>query len=504
MFNWLNRQADSSKASEIKKSGGFFTTEHDLRVGQSKVWEHLQASAFQRNAAEFATSDAGMDANDIADSVKRVHALRQENMPAAQVGWYASQSFIGYQLCALIAQHWLVDKACGMPGKDAIRKGYRVTVNDGTEINADVVDAIRKEDKRFRINYQMREFVRMGRVFGIRIAMFIVQSTDPEYYAKPFNPDGVTPGSYKGIKQIDPYWIVPELNTTAVTDPTSLNFYEPTYWRVNGKPIHHSHLIIFRTGEVPDVLKPTYYYGGVSIPQKIFERVYASERTANEAPLLALSKRSTVVHMDVDNAVANQAKFEQRMATWAHYRDNHGIKVVGTEEQIEQFDTALADFDAVIMTQYQLVAAAANVPATKLLGTSPKGFNATGEFEEASYHEELESIQAHDLAPLLDRHHLLVIRSEIAPKFKLEPFETTVAWNPLDSMTAKERAEVNKLEAETGAILVESGAIDGIDERRRITQEPNSGYTGIEEIISADPIDDPDDELPKDDDGDGS
>ena len=30
------------------------------------------------------------------------------------------------------------------------------------------------------------------------------------------------------------------------------------------------------------------------------------------------------------------------------------------------------------MTQYQLAASVANVPATKLLGTQPKGFNATG------------------------------------------------------------------------------------------------------------------------------
>ncbi len=485
MFNWLRRKPDSPQTPEIQKSGGFFSTEHDVRKHQSMVWTHLQASAFQRTAADFVSSGVGMDANDMADSVKQVYALRQQNMPAAQVGWYSSQSFIGHQLCALIAQHWLVDKACGMPAKDAIRNGYTVTVNDGKGIDAGVIDAIRKEDKRFRVNHHMREFVRMGRIFGIRIAMFIVQSTDPDYYAKPFNPDGVTPGSYKGIRQIDPYWTVPELNSAAVTDPTNLHFYEPTYWRINGKPIHHSHLIIFRTGEVPDVLKPTYYYGGVSVPQKIFERVYASERTANEAPLLAMSKRSTVVHMDVESAVANQAKFEERIATWAHYRDNHGIKVVGTEEQIEQFDTALADFDAVIMTQYQLVAAAANVPATKLLGTSPKGFNATGEFEEASYHEELESIQSHDLTLLLDRHHLLVIRSEIAPKFGIKPFETTVSWNPLDSMTTKEYAEVNKLKAEAGAVLVQSGAIDGIDERRRITQDPDSGYTGIEEAISA-------------------
>ncbi|KAG0008882.1 hypothetical protein BGZ81_003826, partial [Podila clonocystis] len=50
------------------------------------LWSHLQASAFQRTAADFAASGVGMDANDIADSVKQVYALRQQNMPAAQVG----------------------------------------------------------------------------------------------------------------------------------------------------------------------------------------------------------------------------------------------------------------------------------------------------------------------------------------------------------------------------------------------------------------------------------
>ena len=146
---------------------------------------------------------------------------------------------------------------------------------------------------------------------------------------------------------------------------------------------------------------------------------------------------------------------------------------------MQQFDTSLTDLDAVIMTQYQLVAAAANVPAVKLLGTSPKGFNTTGEFEEANYHEELESIQTHDLTPLIERHHLLLIRSEIAPKFNIAPFDTTVVWNSLDAMTAEEQAELNRKNAETGRILQESGAIDGADERQRIINDPDSGYTGL-------------------------
>ena len=184
---------------------------------------------------------------------------------------------------------------------------------------------------------------------------------------------------------------------------------------------------------------------------------------------------------DTTQATAQNPHFVKRMLNWVANRDNYGVKVVDLSEELERLDTSLADLDAVIMTQYQIVAAAANVPAVKLLGTAPKGFNSTGEYEEASYHEELESIQAHDLTPLIQRHHLCLIRSEICSKFGIEPFETTIEWKPLDAMTGKELAELNKIKAETGLILSQSGAVDGMDERERIMADPESGYNGIEE-----------------------
>ena len=400
-------------------------------------------------------------------------------IPEAQIAWYAGQSFIGYQLSAMIAQNWLISKACLMPAKDATRNGFEITINDGTEVAPEVLDDIRKMDVKYKLNYNLIQLVQMGRIFGIRVAMFIVENDDPEYYAKPFNPDGVTPGSYKGISQIDPYWITPQLDNDAAGNPASINFYEPTWWIINGKPVHRTHLIIFRTEEVADILKPTYIYGGIPIPQKIAERVWAAERTANEAPMLALTKRVDVLNLDLAQATAQFPSFEQRIRQWVFERDNYGVKVLGLDEDMKQFDTSLADLDAVIMTQYQIVAAAANVPATKLLGTTPKGFNSTGEFEEASYHEELESIQSHDLTPLIERHHLLLIRSEICPKYKIKPFNTTVSWNALDALTEKEQAEINRFKAEGGERLILSGSISPEEERQRIMTDPHSGYTGL-------------------------
>ena len=475
LWEKLFKQPEIAEQPKPEKPRGVFSTDTLSRIERAHRLERLLGSVIQKPAPMASMPGSAMDTN----STIKTQFLNNDIVSESLLIWYASQSFIGYQLSAVFAQHWLVMKACMMPAKDAVRNGYEITVNDGTQVDPDVLDKMRKLDVKYQLNKNLIQFVQQGRIFGIRIAMFVVESEDPEYYKKPFNPDGIKPHSYKGISQIDPYWITPQLDDQAAGNPASINFYEPTWWNINGRLVHRTHLVIFRTEELPDILKPTYIYGGVSIPQKIYERVYAAERTANEAPMLAMTKRTDVVKADMGQALADEPNFDARMREWVFRRDNYGIKTIGLEEDMLQFDTSLADLDAVIMTQYQIVAAAANVPAVKLLGTSPKGFNTTGEFEEANYHEELESIQTHDLTPLIERHHLCLIRSEIVPEFGIAPFDTTVTWNSLDAMTAEEQANLNKMKAETGQTLMATGAIDGADERQRIINDPVSGYSGL-------------------------
>lgn len=425
----------------------------------------------------------GVGMDDTSNGVPEFKSMRNAaNLPDALVGWFIGQGFIGYQTCALIAQNWLVDKAVSMPARDAVRHGYQVKIGgvDDEDVSSGMLETIREADKVFHTHKNLEQFVKMGRLFGVRVLIFLVDSPDPLYYEKPFNPDGVTLGSYKGMAQVDPYWCIPELDALAVQNPASEHFYEPTWWVVNGKRYHRSHLCVFRAAEVPDILKPLYRYGGIPVPQRIVERVYAAERTANEGPQLAMTKRLTVWKTDMAALYTNQEQAAQHMAVFTQYRDNYGVKLVDTEDSIEQHDTGLADLDVTIMTQYQLVAAAAGVPATKLLGTTPKGFNATGEYDESSYHEELETIQSNDLTPVLDRHYLILMRSLVAPGAK--GITVSIDWAPVDSPTAKEYAEINKLKADTDAVLVTAGAIDGMDIRARIKNDPNSEYTGLADI----------------------
>ena len=395
-------------------------------------------------------------------------------VPEQLQGWYLSQSFIGYQACAIIAQNWLVDKACSMAGEDAIRNGWEIkALGDSGELSKAQLDELRSFDTKFKLKANLAEMERFKNIFGIRVAIFHVESDDKDYYEKPFNIDGVTEGSYKGISQIDPYWMMPMLTAESTADPSNIHFYDPEFWVISGKKYHRSHLIISRGPQPADILKPTYIFGGIPLTQRIYERVYAAERTANEAPLLALNKRTTAIHVDVEKALMNEKSFVQKLLFWVKYRDNYAVKVLGKEETMEQFDTNLSDFDSVIMNQYQLVAAIAKIPSTKILGTSPKGFNATGEFETVSYHEELESIQEHGMHPMAQRHYEILAKS-LGIEAKVE-----VVFEPVDSVTEAQQAEINEKKSNTNKNNVEMGAISPDEVRDSLRDDKRSGYNRL-------------------------
>ena len=467
------------KAPQVKEAltpeRRIFTTDFYIDPDQERRnVEQLVANSFSPPKKEHIRSPGMMDA-----ATPGFKFLSPNiNIPLSVMGWYASQGFIGYQNCAMLAQHWLIARACLMPAEDAMRKGYEITSNDGEEIDPKVLDKIRQGDVTYNINHNLKELIQFGRVFGIRIAMFVIEVDDPEYYyANPFNIDGVPENSYRGITQIDPYWITPQLDGEAAGNPGSIDFYEPTWWRITGMLIHRSHLIIYRTQEVADILKPSYLYGGVPVPQQIYERVYAAERSANEAPMLLMTKRTDVIKTDMSQALALQGKFEQRMLQYTHNRNNHGVKTIDIDEEFNRFDTTLANVDDVINNQYHLVSAACGVPITKLMGTSPKGgLNHNGDYNEANYHELLESLQETGMTQLVERHHQIMIKSDISPK---KAFATCINWNELDALTGREQAEINKMKAEAGNTLINSGAIDAEDERKRIVADKESGYNGL-------------------------
>ncbi|HAW0896318.1 TPA: DUF1073 domain-containing protein, partial [Escherichia coli] len=164
-------------------------------------------------------------------------------------------------------------------------------------------------------------------------------------------------------------------------------------------------------------------------------------------------------------------RYVEKQQSFAESRDNFGLLNIGMEDDYNQHETSLGDVDAVIMTEYQLVAAVAEMPATKLLGTSPKGFNPTGEFETGAYRETLAGIQEHSCTPFLERHYQLQTKSLFGEALDIE-----VVWNPLDEPTETEQAQTGLARAQTAQIYQDLGVVSQEQNQRKLKDDESSGY----------------------------
>ena len=388
--------------------------------------------------------------------------------------WYASQGYIGPLQASWIARHWLVDKAINMPARDSLRQGWELETEDEK-----LVELMEGADKKYKISSRLHEFVAAARRTGGAVAVLLTcpdSESESEYYEHPLNLDAVT--EYHGIAIIDAVDANPMPDQSDLNNPASLNYMMPSYFQIGTKRYHKSHCITLVPFPVSATLKPSYKYFGQSLPERIYERVYAAERTANEAPQLAMTKRLRLLGVDLESVIKDGKAMEILEANirgLQQIADNFGVFVYDTANGggMSQLDTALGDFDALVMTQYQLVAAIAEVPATKLLGTQPKGFSATGESEAEDYRQSLESIQTHDLQPLLERHYQIVAQIEgvEAP---------AVVWMPLDSPTAREFAEIDQMVGGTIAQMVAQGVITQEQSARILSGLQDSIFSGLD------------------------
>ena len=465
--------------------------------------DDIIAQSIQRRITDFSqvsvsngrvtAMDAKTAAMDDGESISGKDAINNRfnqydgrNISDSILEYFANKGFMGYQCYAILGQNKWISKALCMPVKDALRPGFVFTKEEKENednTNDDTEEIIKKFDEvseEMKLNYKLEQWVIDSRQFGVGYALPIID--DPEWdLSKPFNIDGVKPGTYKGIKIIDPFWIRPALTSQSAYDVSSIDFFVPDFYMIgNNQAIHKSHLIKIIFKEVPDILKPTYYYGGMSLTQMIYEQVFLAEQTSKEAPKLVQNKRLLIMSGSLEESVRNTERFENKLKALLEARNNYGVYLTDINENVQQIETSLMEFPELISNQYLLIAGIAEIPYTKFLGTTPKGFNATGEYEMKSYIQMLKSLQE-NFSPLLRRHIDLLSMSLYGEKQDI-----SFRFNEIDMPTEQENAQVNAVQTQTLNSLLESGIISSEEARKWLKMDDNSGFSWI------------DDELPED------
>lgn len=412
-------------------------------------------------------------------------ALYHNDLPDEMLPLF-EHSFIGWQACSLLLQNPFIRKACEIPARDAISPDYTLHYQSGNEdkdgdpstdekTEAELLNKLKFiSDKKMKIKDICRDANFFKKGFGQIIVCPTFNITMD--MSKPYDPKKIKPQTYTGMTLIQPFWATYELSENGVASPDQSGYYEPEYYVVNGnKRIHKSWVRKLVNGALPDILKPVYYWGGVPLPQQIYERVFCAEKTANEAPKLALTKRLLIIDGNVENLIANPQTVYETLRGIGDLRDNMGFMVKRPGDQVSQIDTSLADMDALIMTQYQLGAAIAEMPVTKFMKTQLKGLGNTGTYEIKDYNQSLVEIQKNDFDTILDWHYELLTLSETGRQLYLN-----INWNPIDTPTESEVADIELKESQIDSQYIAAGVIDASEVRATLRDNEKSRYHNLE------------------------
>jgi phage-related protein (TIGR01555 family) len=292
------------------------------------------------------------------------------------------------------------------------------------------------------------------------------------------------------LKTVEPMWCYPIGYNS--NNPLRPDWYNPSSWFVMGKEVHGSRLLTFVSREVPDLLKPVYAFGGLSLTQMAKPYVDNWLRTRQSVSDL-ISNFSTMIFKTDMGSTLGQAGDElfTRMDFFNQLRDNKGLMAIDKNaEEVDIKAAPLGTLDALQAQSQEQMASVCGIPIVIYLGIQPMGLNASSEGEIRVFYDLIGAYQQSFFGEKLSRvidFVQLSLWGEVDPDIT---FEFVELW----SMTAKELAEVRKLDAETDQILIDGGVLHPEESRKRIAADPASPHASIDVEDVPEPPEEPDPE----------
>jgi phage-related protein (TIGR01555 family) len=167
--------------------------------------------------------------------------------------------------------------------------------------------------------------------------------------------------------------------------------------------------------------------------------------------------------------------------------------LLDAEDEWNQIEITWSGIPAIVDSYLLVVAGAADIPMTRLLGQSPKGLQSTGDGEERDYRSMISARQDEQLAPALDRIDELLIPSAIGSM----PTDVYYSFGPLQEESEKDAAAMELQYAQALTQRVQTGimpdsALAAIEKNRMIESGRYPGSeTAFEDAEAAgdDPLD---------------
>lgn len=296
---------------------------------------------------------------------------------------------------------------------------------------------------------------------------FIYINTDDTNLSLPLyiNEKTAKKNKITGLTVIEPWQAAPvQVNTF---NPLKNNYMQPDLWWVMGagSTVHKTRLIPVVFYSVPDLIKPLYNYLG--LPLSFYMKNYVSNADTVRQSIsdLVLRFRTKIIKTTAQKIAdpQTQARVKYMNAT----SNNLATLLLAKDEEWIETVTSLSGMDNLLSQMYELMTASTRgIPVTKLLGLSPRGFNATGEYDENNFYDVIDGYASSVVIPAMEKlaEYILCFKAGVLD-------EPKYIFNPRKQIKQKEQAEINNLKADYISKLIMSGVITGKDAIRAISED---------------------------------
>ena len=365
---------------------------------------------------------------------------------------------LSYQECANLATDSMISKAIDVIVREIFKSGGKW---EAAHLDIDNFEMVLNSlDFYEKIALAVQRALEYG-------GAFIYINTDDTNLSLPLYLNEKTASTNKitGLTVIEPWQAAPvQVNSF---NPLKANYMEPDLWWVLGAStsVHKTRLIPVVFYSVPDLIKPLYNYLG--LPLSFYMKNYVSNADTVRQSIsdLVLRFRTKIIKTTAQKIAdpQTQARVKYMNAT----SNNLATLLLAKDEEWIETVTSLSGMDNLLSQMYELMTASTRgIPVTKLLGLSPRGFNATGEYDENNFYDVIDGYASSVVIPAMEKvaEYILCFKAGILDEPKYE-------FNPRKQIRPKEQAEINNLKADYISKLIMSGVVTGKDAIRAISED---------------------------------
>lgn len=402
----------------------------------------------------------------------------------AGIGLYG-EHFLGYPILSALAQRPEYRRISEVVASEMTREWIEIKSTGDTD-KTDKIKQLDDAQKRCKLQETFRKIAEQDGFFG-RAHLYIDTGDDDDLEAlklpigngrNELSKAKVTKGKLRGFRPIEAVWCYPRRYNS--TNPLKGDWYKPDTWGVmGGNEIHHTRLLTFVAREVPDLLKPAYSFGGLSLTQMAKSYVDKFIKDANSVSKLVEAFSVMVLKTNLGTGLQMGGdSLQDRLEFFVQARDNRGLMVLDTStgEELTNVSAPLGSLDRLQAQSQEHICSITGLPLIKYTGLTPTGLNASSEGEIRSFYDWIKSCQEYFF-----REHLTAVLGfiQLNEFGEVDP-EITFDFRSLWQLDDAAKAAIQKTKADTHVALVDVGAVTPEEVRQSQAADPDSLYAGLD------------------------